>query len=386
MEKKIKRKICVVVASRANYGRVKYVLKAIEKHPDLELQLVVSASVLLDRFGNSVKVIEEDGFVPVRKVYYVVEGENLEAQAKSTGLGIIELSTVFADIKPDVVITVADRYETMATAIAAVYLNIPLAHIQGGEITGNIDELVRHAITKLSHYHFPATEQSRERLLKMGEEPWRVINSGCPSIDTLCNQDLQISNERMEKYSFVGKKIDFTKPYILMLQHPVTTSPTEGRRQVEESLYALRDRPEQKIVMWPNIDAGSDMVSRGIRIFREHNGNENFAYYKNFSPEDYNALLNNAVCTVGNSSSFIREASFLGTPTIVVGDRQEGRERGRNVIYTDYDRDKIKECLQYQIEHGKYQSEKIFGEGKAGEIIANYLASVELSIHKRMTY
>ena len=209
----MKRKICVVVASRANYGRVKYVLKAIEKHPDLELQLVVGASVLLDRFGNAIRVIERDGFVPVRKVYYVVEGENLEAQAKSTGLGIIELSTVFEDLQPDVVITVADRYETMATAIAASYLNIPLGHIQGGEITGNIDELVRHAITKLSHYHFPSTEQSRERLIRMGEEPWRIVNSGCPSIDTLYHQDLIISNERMERYSYVGQQIDFTKPY-----------------------------------------------------------------------------------------------------------------------------------------------------------------------------
>jgi UDP-hydrolysing UDP-N-acetyl-D-glucosamine 2-epimerase len=381
------RKVCVVVASRANYGRVKYVLKAIQEHPDLELQLVVSASVLLDRFGNALRVIEKDGFVPLRKVYYVVEGENLEAQAKSTGLGIIELSTLFEDIRPDVVITVADRYETMATAIAASYLNIPLAHIQGGEITGNIDELVRHAITKLSHYHFPATEKSRERLIKMGEEPWRVINSGCPSVDTLCNQDLTISNERMQKYNYVGKSIDFTKPYILMLQHPVTTTPTEGRRQVEESLYALKSRPEQKIVMWPNIDAGSDLVSRGIRIFRENNHEDNnYAYYKNFSPEDYNALLNNAVCAVGNSSSFIREASFLGTPTVVVGDRQEGREHGDNVMFTEYDRQKIAECVDIQISHGKYPSSHIFGNGNAGKIIADYLATVELSIHKRMTY
>ena len=188
----MKRKVCVVVASRANYGRVKYVLKAIQAHPDLELQLVVGASVLLDRFGNALRVIEKDGFTPTRKIYYVIEGENLETQAKSTGLGIIELSTVFEDIRPDVVVTVADRYETMATAIAATYLNIPLAHIQGGEITGNIDELVRHAITKMSHYHFPSTEQSRERLIKMGEEPERIVNSGCPSIDTLCHQDLKI--------------------------------------------------------------------------------------------------------------------------------------------------------------------------------------------------
>ncbi len=382
----MKRKICVVVASRANYGRVKYVLKAIEKHPDLELQLVVGASVLLDRFGNAIRVIERDGFVPVRKVYYVVEGENLEAQAKSTGLGIIELSTVFEDLQPDVVITVADRYETMATAIAASYLNIPLGHIQGGEITGNIDELVRHAITKLSHYHFPSTEQSRERLIRMGEEPWRIVNSGCPSIDTLYHQDLTISNERMERYSYVGQQIDFTKPYILVLQHPVTTTPQEGRRQIEETLYALRDRAEQKIVMWPNIDAGSDMVSRGIRIFREQNPNEGYAYYKNFSPEDYNALLANAVCAAGNSSSFIREASYLGTPTVVVGDRQEGREHGHNVIFSDYSREQIAMCVGKQTAHGRYERQTIFGQGNAGEIIADYLSKVELSIHKRMTY
>lgn len=382
----MKRKVCVVVASRANYGRVKYVMKAIQNHPDLELQLVVGASVLLDRFGNAVRVIENDGFVPTRKIYYVIEGENLETQAKSTGLGIIELSTVFEDIKPDVVITVADRYETMATAIAATYLNIPLAHIQGGEITGNIDELVRHAITKLAHYHFPATEQSRERLIKMGEQPERIVNSGCPSIDTLCHQDLGISNEKMENYKGVGYSIDFTKPYILMIQHPVTTSPEEGRVQVEKTLMALKGRPEQKIVMWPNIDAGSDLVSRGIRIFRDHNSELNFSYYKNFPPEIYNCILKNAICAVGNSSSFIREASFLGTPAVIVGDRQEGREHGGNVVLADYDTEDISVCLEKQITHGRYASETIFGKGNAGEIIADYLAKVDLSIHKRMTY
>lgn len=381
------RKICVVVASRANYGRVKYVLKAIKEHEDLQLQLVVSASMLLDRFGKAVRVLEKDGFKADRKVYYVVEGENLIAQAKSTGLGIIELSTIFSELEPDIVITVADRYETMATAIAASYLNIPLAHIQGGEITGNIDETVRHAITKLAHYHFPATEQSKDRLLKMGEEPWRVVNSGCPSIDTLCHQDLSVSNELMEQYqSNVGVKIDFTKPYIIMLQHPVTTTPEEGRKQVEETLYALLERPEQKIVMWPNIDAGSDLVSRGIRIFREQHGNHNFGYFKNFPPEVYNALLNNAVCAVGNSSSFIREASFLGTPTIIVGNRQEGREHGKNVLFADYNREQILTKLDYQIQHGKYEKEYLFGKGNAGEIIADYLSSVELKINKRMTY
>lgn len=381
-----KRKVCVIVASRANYGRVKYVMKAIDEHPNLELQVVVGASVMLDKAGKALKVIENDGFVPLRKVYYVVEGDQLETTAKSTGLGIIELSTVFQDLQPDIVITVADRFETMATAIAASYLNIPLAHIQGGEITGNIDELVRHAITKLSHYHFPATELSKERLLKMGEEPWRILNSGCPSIDTLCNQDLTISNERMQKYNGTGISIDFSKPYILMLQHPVTTTPEEGKQQIEETLYALKDRPEQKLVMWPNIDAGSDKVSKGIRIFSNQHEGLNYGYYKNFSPEDYNAVLNNAVCAVGNSSSFIREGSFLGTPAVEIGDRQEGRETGKNVIRCGYNRKEILECVEKQINHGRYESQNIFGNGTAGKKIAEYLATVKLDIHKRMTY
>ena len=381
------RKICVVVASRANYGRVKYVLKAISEHPDLELQLVVSASMLLDRYGKAVRVLEKDGFVPTKKIYYVVEGENLITQAKSTGLGILELSTAFTELEPDIVITVADRYETMATAIAAAYLNIPLAHIQGGEITGNIDETVRHAITKLAHYHFPSTEESRKRLLKMGEEDWRVVNSGCPSIDTLCHQDLSISNEKMrEKWGGVGYEIDFEQPYIIMVQHPVTTSPEEGKKQVEKTLLALLERPEQKIVLWPNIDAGSDLVSKGIRMFRDSHKDSNFGYCKNFSPEIYNALLNNAVCLVGNSSSFIREASFLGTPAVIIGDRQEGREHGQNTMFVDSDTEQISQAIDAQIAHGKYSSESIFGHGNAGEIIANYLATVELSINKRMTY
>lgn len=382
----MKKRVCVVVASRANYGRVKYVMKAIQEHPELELQLVVGASVLLDRFGNALRVIEKDGFVATRKIYYVIEGENLETQAKSTGLGIIELSTVFEDLKPDVVITVADRYETMATAISATYLNIPLAHIQGGEITGNIDELVRHAITKLAHYHFPSTEESKDRLIKMGEQPERIVNSGCPSIDTLCHQDLSIDNEKMLDHTGIGYSIDFTKPYILMIQHPVTTTPKEGRIQIEKTLEALKYRPEQKIVLWPNIDAGSDLVSRGIRIFREENRDLNFAYFKNFPPEIYNCILNNAVCAVGNSSSFIREASFLGTPSVIVGDRQEGREHGMNAIYVDYNVDEIAKTVDDQIRHGRYEKDSRFGRGNAGKIIADYLAKTDLSINKRMTY
>lgn len=382
-----RRKICVVVASRANYGRVKYLLKAIQNDPMLELQLVVGASVLLYRFGKAIDVIRNDGFEPVRKIYYVVEGETLTTQAKSTGLGIVELSTAFEDLAPDIVVTVADRFETMATAVAATYLNIPLAHLQGGEITGNIDERVRHAISKLADIHFPSTEQSRERLIRMGEQPERIFNFGCPAMDILAHEDLNIDDTIMARYGGVGAPMAWSKPYVLMVQHPVTTSYGEGHRQVQQTLDALnRIGHVQKVVLWPNIDAGSDDISKCIRVFRENHREAPFHYYRNFSPEDYARVLNNAVCCVGNSSSFIREGSFLGVPAVLVGDRQEGREHGQNVIGAGYDAGEIHRAVVRQIDHGRYASEKLFGFGNAGQLIAEKLRDIELPIRKRMTY
>ena len=198
------KKICVVVASRANYARAKYLMRAISHHPELDLQIIVGASALIDRFGKVVDVIKNDGFVPLRTIDYLIEGETLVTQAKSTGLGIIELTSAFSDIKPTGVITIADRFETMSTAIAASYLNIPLIHLQGGEISGNIDDRVRNAITKLADYHFTATENSKRRVIDMGEDPETVFNFGCPSMDILANLDLSLSNQDMEKYGGIG--------------------------------------------------------------------------------------------------------------------------------------------------------------------------------------
>jgi len=382
-----KRKVCVVVASRANYGRVKSLMKAIKLHPNLELQLIVGASVMLYRFGKAINVIKEDGFEPDRTIYYVVEGETLSTQAKTTGLGVIELATALEDIQPDMVVTVADRFETMSTAIAVSYLNIPLVHIQGGEISGNIDEKVRHAITKLSDIHFPSTEQSRERLIKMGEMPEYVFNYGCPGMDTLVSNNLDISNEIMKKYGGVGGGVDWKKPYLLMIQHPVTTSYGEGLRQVNETLNALRSISDiQKIVLWPNVDAGTDEISKGLREFREHNKDLPFHFFRNFSPEDYARVLNNAHCVVGNSSSFIREGSFLGVPAVIVGDRQEGREHGSNIVFSDYDKNDIRLKIESQLDSGINQKENLFGDGTAGQLIADKLSVINLDIKKRMTY
>ena len=177
------RDICVAVTARPSYSRIKSALRAIERHPDLNLQLVVGASALLHRYGDTIDYIDRDGFPIAARVYMVVEGENPIASAKSTGLGLVELATIMDNLKPDIVVTIADRYETLATAVAASYMNLPVAHVQGGEVTGSIDEKVRHAVTKLSNLHFVATSKAAERVVRMGEDPQAVFVTGCPSID-----------------------------------------------------------------------------------------------------------------------------------------------------------------------------------------------------------
>ena len=216
-----KRKICVVITARPSYSRIRTALEAIKYHPDLELQLVIAASALLDRYGSAVNYIQNDGFEISAKVFNVLEGENLTAAAKTTGIGILELSTVFDNLKPDIVVTIADRFETMATAISATYMNIPLAHIQGGEVTGNIDEKVRHSITKLSDYHFVASESAKERVIKLGENPNFVFNTGCPSIDLASNvkNKPQLDFDPYLKYGGVGSCPNLRNGYIVVMQH-----------------------------------------------------------------------------------------------------------------------------------------------------------------------
>ncbi|MBF0522485.1 MAG: UDP-N-acetylglucosamine 2-epimerase (hydrolyzing) [Candidatus Omnitrophica bacterium] len=380
-----KRKICVVVHSRANYGRIKSVLKSIQAHPDLELQLVVGASAILYRFGNVIDIIRKDGFEPNATVYIVIEGENPTTMAKSTGLGIIELATIFENLKPDIVLTVADRYETLATAVASSYMNIPLAHTQGGEVTGSIDESVRHAITKLAHIHFPTTALSRQRLIKMGEDPKSIYQVGCPAMDILTTVNLK-EISRLTRYGGTGCRIDFSKPYMVVLQHPVTTEYGQGFDQIQATLSAVEQVGMQTVWLWPNVDAGSDDISKGLRIYREQHGNKQIHFYRNFSVEDYAILINNCACLIGNSSSAIREGAFLGVPSVNIGTRQAGRERGRNILDVGYNAGEIAQAIKKQLKHGKYLKDALYGDGKAGKKIVDILAKCPLSIQKKMMY
>lgn len=382
-----KRKVCVVIISRANYGRIKSVLSAISKHPDLELQVIAGSSMLLERFGRAVDIVRADGFPISAEIYTAVEGELPITMAKSVGLGIIEIATALSNLKPDVVLTVADRFETVATAIAASYMNIPVAHTQGGEITGSIDESVRHAVTRFAHLHFPATTESAGRLKAMGEEAERIFMTGCPSIDLVANADLSFTEKDKEeiKNKGVGHEIDLLRPYLLLMQHPVTSEHGQGLKQIMETIEAVLKSGVQAIALWPNIDAGSEQISKGIRRFREQNPAAPIRFYKNFHPELYAKILANAACAVGNSSSFIREGSYLGTPAVIVGGRQQGREHGPNAVMgVPYEREKIYTEIMKQLSRGRYAGEIIFGDGSAGVKIAEALSRAPLNLNKRL--
>jgi UDP-hydrolysing UDP-N-acetyl-D-glucosamine 2-epimerase len=384
----MKKKVAVVVTARPSYSRIKTALREIQRHPDLELQLVVAASALLDKYGNPIAFMEKDGFKPAAKVYMVLEGENLVTMAKTTGLGLLELPTVFDNLQPDIVVTIADRFETISTAITASYMNIPLVHIQGGEVTGSIDEKVRHAVTKLSNHHFVATEKAAERVLRMGEEPETVHVTGCPSIDIAqeVRESPDLDFNILSKYG-VGPKLDLSKDYYVVLQHPVTTESEQAKKQILETLHAVNSMTRPVLWFWPNVDAGSDGTSKGIRSFRENERPEHIHFFKNLSSTDFLKVLYFSQGIIGNSSVAIRECSFLGVPAVNIGSRQQGRERGRNVVDVEYDRERILEACKGHLRGRLPQGENLYGDGASGKRIAQRLAEIDLKrIEKRLTY
>lgn len=382
------RKVCVVITARPSYSRIKSALTAIRQHPQLELQLVVAASALLDRYGQASQVIENDGFDIAARVYMVLEGENLTTMAKTTGLGVLELSTVFDNLRPDVVVTIADRYETLATAVAASFMNIPLAHVQGGEVTGSIDEKVRHAVTKLADLHLVSTDRAKERVIRMGELADKVEVTGCPSIDLAAEilERPELDFDPLEKYGGVGEDLDLSQGYLVVMQHPVTTEYGQARTQAFETLHAVRDLGRPTLWFWPNVDAGSDGTSNAVRSFREVEKPLNLHFFKNMEPHDFLRLIHGSQCLVGNSSVGIRESAFLGIPVVNIGSRQQGRERGSNVLDVEHHRLQIITAVEQQLRHGRYPSNPLYGDGEAGERIAQQLAERTFVTEKRLPY
>ena len=384
----MKRRVCVVITARPSYSRVKTAMQAINSHPQLELQTVVAASALLERYGRIEYQIAADGFNIDSRVRMVLEGEDPASMAKTTGLGIIELTTVFDNLRPDVVVTIADRFETLATAAAATFMGIPLAHIQGGEVTGSIDERVRHAITKLADLHFPATARSREYLIRMGERPESIVLTGCPSIDLahdVPDTDV-LSFDPFSIYGGVGREFSYDGGYLVVMLHPVTTEYEQARSQAATLLHAVKSFGKPAFWFWPNVDAGSDGTSKGIRAFREQNPDAKIHFFKNLPPHHFIELLKHSKLIVGNSSVGIRECAFLGVPTVNIGSRQWGRERGRNVVDVEFVDREIVEAIDRQWTSGRFDRDTVYGDGNAGILIAEALANFEFVRDKRLTY
>lgn len=382
------RKICVVLTARTSYAKVRPVLQAIQSHPDLQMQLICAGSALLKRYGEMEDLIAQDGFKIDERIYMIVEGETLLTSAKTTGLGLIEFASAYDRLKPDVVFIMADRYEQMAAAVPAAYMNIPIAHAQGGEVTGNIDEKVRHAITKLADIHFPATECARDWIIRMGEDPEKVILSGCPSTD-LCQKILdkpELDFELYQRYGGVGAQPSLKGQYLIVMQHPVTTEYGCAKTQSMLTLEAVYELGLPTLWFWPNIDAGSDDTSKAIRSFREKNSPKNMHFFRNMAVEDFLRLLNGASAIVGNSSCAIREASYLGVPAVNIGSRQSDRECAHNVISTRYDKEEIKKAIRQHLSSPRPNKSTLYGSGNAGGMIAKTLATIELSFHKRLNY
>ena len=383
MKKKIK--ICFVIVNRANYGRVRILLKKLNKNPKFKLQLILCSSTVLYKYGNINEVIRKDGLKPNFKIHSNFEGENLISMTKSAGHLISDLTTCFENLNSDMVVTIGDRFETIATAISATYLNKYLVHIQGGELSGSIDESIRHAVTKFAHLHLAATNKSRKNIIQMGENPKNVFNVGCPSIDEISKINFNKKVNLLDKSygGGTGNLVDLRKKYLICLVHPNTKNYKDNEKLINNVVNSLIKLKMQCIFLWPNIDAGSNFISKKLRSLQQKLKKDlKINFYKNFKNDDYYRLLKNSSCLVGNSSSGIRESSYLGVPVVNIGDRQQYRERGKNVLDVNNDEKAILRAIKIQ-SYKKFQSQKIYGDGNSSKKIIKILEKVKIDINKK---
>jgi UDP-hydrolysing UDP-N-acetyl-D-glucosamine 2-epimerase len=380
-----KRRVCVILVDRANYGRLKPVMRAVAAREELELQVVAAGTMVLERFDLPVRVVRQDGFRVDGEVYIELEGSTPATMAKSVGFAVVEFASELQRLKPDLVLLIGDRYEALSAALAAAFMNIPIAHIQGGEVSGSIDESTRHAISKYAHFHFPSTRRASQYLVRMGERPDTILAVGCPSSDIARLLDRRLDPDIINSRGS-GAPIDATKPYLLVVFHPTTTEYGGERRQMEELLAALEELSRPTVLLWPNIDAGSDHISKAVRRFRDLRRPDWLHTLVNLSPEEYLKVLANAGCAVGNSSSFVRDAGYFGTPVALVGNRQDGRETDVHVRRCAPLGTEIAGVVRAQLAHGRYAPSTLYGDGYVSERIAAALASLQPYIQKRLYY
>jgi UDP-hydrolysing UDP-N-acetyl-D-glucosamine 2-epimerase len=379
-----KRRICFPITSRAYYGRSQLLLKKLQEHPGIDLELMLGGSILLDKYSRHVAAdIEAGGFTISTSLFNVIEGGNHVAMAKTACLTALEFTNGFHAADPDIVIICGDRFEQLAIAMAAAYLNKTIAHIEGGDVTGSIDESVRHAITKLSHIHFVTNDDAHRRLLAMGEDPNYVFTTGSLDVEVASQISTRPTSETVNRYG-VGHEIDVTQPFLLVIQHPVTTE-ADNRRHLEDTLRAVSALEMPAIWIWPNPDAGTAEMADSLRHFRENVPDvvKRMRFITDVPVSEFIGLLKITACLIGNSSAGIKECSYLGTPVVNIGARQHGRLHSDNVVHAAYDRDEILGAARRQIVHGRYAPSHIYYREGASQAMVDVLAGSELYTQKR---
>lgn len=379
------RKIFYITGSRAEYGVMMPVLRAIDEHSDLELSLIVTGMHLMKDFGCSVEQIRKDGFRIVDEVQFRFLSDDGKSMAKSVGDLIVNFADVIGRGNPDIIFVEGDRSEMLAAAMVGAFMNIPVAHSSGGDVSGSIDNSVRHAITRLAHIHFPITKESADRLLKMGEEPWRIHMFGTPGVD--------FEVENLMKPEKVAKELgfDLKRSILLVVQHPVTTEVEDAGRQMNETLKAIAELKEQTVLIYPNSDAGSQKI---VEVIKRCEYLPFIHIFKNIPRDFYLSMMNSASVMVGNSSSALVEAPYFGLPSVNIGTRQMGRERAENVIDVDYDMEEIKNAINRAINDKDFRNiakscKKPYMGKKVGQKIAEFLVSIEINkklLQKGLTY
>lgn len=380
-----KRKILFPIMSRVHYARQKNFLREVKKHSKLELQLVVGGSVLLEKYGERfLPAIAKEGFAVCDTLFNVVEGGNHVTMAKTAALTGLEMTNVISKLNPDIVVIRGDRFEQLAIAMAAAYLNKTIAHIEGGDVTGTIDESVRHAITKLAHIHFVTNEDSRRRVIQMGENPKAVFNFGSLDVEFAAQVDAKIDGSVVNRTG-MGARININKPFLVVMQHPVTTE-KNNRRSIEMTLKAVADLRMPIVWFWPNSDAGTNEIAKALRLYRERDLLKTvpIRFVTDILPEDFIGLLRQASVLVGNSSAGIKEASYLGTPVVNIGTRQTNRLRGPNVIDASYEAEAIKLAIKKQLKHGRYPSSAVYLKKGVSKKITEVLSRIKL--HSQKTF
>lgn len=363
--------IALVLTARPSYAKYKPILDSLNEL-DVPFMVVCCASANLEQHGEVARQVEREfGHARVRRVYSTLAGSSLATTAKDTGVLLQSLADEFARLQPSLVVVMADRYETLAASIAARYQNIPVAHIQGGERSGNVDDDVRNANTALATYHFPATELSAWRVKTLRDGCREIWNYGCPSID-LARQALGDPPVTCQEIGGNGADIDFNQPFAIVLHHPETDNPEIAYEQAICVLGGVRQADIPALIIWPSADAGHDQTAKAIRVQVQQYYDTAFHTVRGIPPRRFMRLLRQASVLVGNSSAGIREASYIGTPVVNVGGRQAGRERASNVADVPYDVDFIAAPIA-MAKHWQRVSSTLYGDGTAGPRIARKL-------------